>query len=29
MILEETYTLPNGVEIPKLGFGTWLTEPRR
>lgn len=24
MILEETYTLPNGVEIPKLGLGTWL-----
>ncbi len=23
MILEETYTLPNGVEIPKLGLGTW------
>ena len=24
MILEEKYTLPNGVEIPKLGLGTWL-----
>ena len=24
MILEETYTLTNGVEIPKLGLGTWL-----
>src|SRR4051794_20960391 len=24
MILEETYTLRNGVEIPKLGLGTWL-----
>jgi diketogulonate reductase-like aldo/keto reductase len=24
MILEETYTLANGVEIPKLGLGTWL-----
>lgn len=24
MILEETYTLSNGVEIPKLGLGTWL-----
>ena len=24
MILEETFTLSNGVEIPKLGFGTWL-----
>jgi diketogulonate reductase-like aldo/keto reductase len=23
MILEEYYTLPNGVEIPKLGLGTW------
>lgn len=24
MILEETYLLPNGVRIPKLGIGTWL-----
>jgi len=24
MILNETYTLANGVEIPKLGLGTWL-----
>jgi diketogulonate reductase-like aldo/keto reductase len=24
MIFEETYTLSNGVEIPKLGLGTWL-----
>ncbi|WP_432712719.1 aldo/keto reductase [Pedobacter sp.] len=24
MILEETYTLSNGVAIPKLGLGTWL-----
>ena len=24
MILEEKYTLVNGVEIPKLGLGTWL-----
>lgn len=24
MILEETFELSNGVEIPKLGFGTWL-----
>lgn len=24
MILEETYTLFNGVAIPKLGLGTWL-----
>ena len=23
MILEETYTLSNGVKIPKLGLGTW------
>lgn len=24
MILNEKYTLSNGVEIPKLGLGTWL-----
>ena len=24
MILEEHFTLSNGVEIPKLGLGTWL-----
>jgi diketogulonate reductase-like aldo/keto reductase len=24
MILQETYTLANGVKIPKLGFGTWM-----
>lgn len=24
MILEETYTLANGVAIPKLGLGTWM-----
>jgi len=24
MILEETFTLGNGVNIPKLGFGTWM-----
>src|SRR5918911_5530172 len=24
MILEETYKLTNGVEIPKLGLGTWM-----
>ncbi|SMO90252.1 Aldo/keto reductase [Thalassovita litoralis] len=24
MILDETYTLSNGVEIPKLGLGTWM-----
>ncbi len=23
MILQETYTLSNGVRIPKLGLGTW------
>jgi diketogulonate reductase-like aldo/keto reductase len=23
MILEEKYTLSNGIEIPKLGLGTW------
>ncbi|OWU85347.1 2,5-diketo-D-gluconic acid reductase [Oceanicola sp. 22II-s10i] len=26
MILQETYTLPNGVAIPKLGLGTWMIE---
>ena len=26
MILQETYTLPNGVEIPKLELGTWMIE---
>lgn len=24
MILQETFTLPNGIEIPKLGLGTWM-----
>ena len=24
MILQETFTLSNGVEIPKLGLGTWM-----
>jgi diketogulonate reductase-like aldo/keto reductase len=24
MILEEMFTLPNGIEIPKLGLGTWM-----
>jgi len=24
MILDETFTLSNGVNIPKLGFGTWM-----
>lgn len=26
MILQETYTLSNGVEIPKLGLGTWFID---
>ena len=26
MIFEDTYTLNNGVKIPKLGFGTWMIE---
>ena len=26
MILSETYKLYNGVEIPKIGFGTWQTK---
>lgn len=26
MILQETYTLSNGVEIPRLGLGTWLID---
>lgn len=26
MILQETYTLANGVEIPKLGLGTWMID---
>ena len=26
MILQETYTLANGVEIPKLGLGVWLID---
>jgi diketogulonate reductase-like aldo/keto reductase len=28
MILQETYTLLNGVEIPKLGLGTWFIDNR-
>ena len=28
MILEETYTLSNGVKIPKLGLGTWFIDNR-
>src|SRR5215510_1357666 len=26
MILHETYTLSNGVNIPKLGLGTWMID---
>lgn len=26
MILQENYTLNNGMEIPKVGFGTWMIE---
>lgn len=26
MILQENYTLNNGVKIPKVGFGTWMIE---
>ena len=26
MIVEETYTLSNGVEIPKIGLGTWFID---
>ena len=26
MILQECYTLPNGVTVPKLGLGTWFIE---
>lgn len=29
MIFEETYTLDNGIEIPKLALGTWLITQRR
>ncbi len=28
MILQETYTLSNGVKIPKLGLGTWFINDR-
>ena len=24
MILEQTYTLANGVQMPRLGLGTWM-----
>lgn len=26
MIINESYTLSNGVEIPKLGLGTWMID---
>ena len=26
MVLNEFYTLSNGVQIPKLGLGTWIIE---
>uniref|UniRef100_S0DGQ2 Putative oxidoreductase n=1 Tax=termite gut metagenome TaxID=433724 RepID=S0DGQ2_9ZZZZ len=29
MILKETYTLPGGVSIPKLGLGTWFIDDSR
>ena len=29
MMLQETYTLANGVEIPKLGLGTWMIDNNR
>lgn len=25
-VIEEKYTLSNGVEIPKLGLGTWFID---
>src|SRR3954452_8585674 len=28
MIAQETFTLANGVAIPKLGFGTWMIDDR-
>ena len=28
MILQETYTLSNGVAVPKLGLGTWFIRNR-
>lgn len=28
MVLKETYSLSNGVEIPKLGLGTWFIEDK-
>lgn len=28
-ILQETYTLSNGVQIPRLGLGTWFIPDRQ
>ena len=27
-MLENTYTLENGIKIPKLGLGTWFIDDR-
>ena len=29
MVLNETYTMNNGLEIPKLALGTWLIEDNK
>lgn len=29
MIFNETYTLSNGVKIPKLGLGTWMIDDNK
>lgn len=29
MMLQETYTLSNGVEIPKIGLGTWMIDDNK
>ena len=29
MILQETYTLANGIAIPKLGLGTWFIDTNK
>ena len=28
-MLENTYTLENGIKIPKLGLGTWFIDDRK